>query len=158
VAKRYETSRIIKVPRFEEEAGFYATKERSAIMSRIKGKNTTPEILLRKALWAQGVRYRMDYKALPGKPDIVIVKHKVAIFIDGEFWHGYEWEKKRKTIKSNRKFWIAKIERNMQRDIHNNVKLKELGYEVIRFWAADVKKDVAACVKLILVSLDHENL
>ena len=98
----------IKVPRFNEESGFYTTKKRSKIMSKIRGKNTKPELLFRKALWKRGVRYRINSKKLPGKPDISIQKYKLAIFIDGEFWHGYNWVEKRETIKSNRGFGFQK--------------------------------------------------
>ncbi|MBY0425310.1 MAG: very short patch repair endonuclease, partial [Cytophagales bacterium] len=99
----------IEVPRFCEANGFYTTKARSAIMSTIRAKNTKPEIRLRKALWSQGIRYRKTLKNLPGKPDIVIRKYRLVIFVDGEFWHGYDWENKKATIKSNRGFWIPKI-------------------------------------------------
>ncbi|MGB3606712.1 MAG: very short patch repair endonuclease, partial [Psychroserpens sp.] len=75
----------IKVPRFNEESGFYTTKKRSKMMSKIRGKNTKPEMLFRRALWAKGVRYRVDSKSLPGRPDLSIKKYKLAIFIDGEF-------------------------------------------------------------------------
>ena len=98
----------IKVPRFNEASGFYTTKKRSKIMSKIRGKNTKPEMLFRKALWHKGVRYRVNSKKLPGKPDVSIQKYKLAIFIDGEFWHGYNWDEKKVCIKSNRDFWIQK--------------------------------------------------
>src|SRR5688572_7327398 len=124
----------IKVPRFEESAGFYTTEQRSKIMSKIKGKNTKPEILFRKALWNEGIRYRINDKALPGKPDISNKSLKFVVFIDGVFWHGYNWEEKKRKIKSNRKFWIPKIERNIQRDQQNNDKLLQLGFIVFRFW------------------------
>lgn len=119
-------------------------------MSKIKGKNTKPEITLRKALWAIGIRYKIDYSKLPGKPDIVSIKNKIAIFIDGEFWHGYNWEEKKKRIKTNRDFWIPKIERNMQSDEENNVKLQKLGYHVFRFWEHDIKKNLEECLKQII--------
>src|SRR5688572_21355404 len=113
MAKRYELDRKIKVPQFQEDAGFYTTTLRSMLMSRIRGKETDPEVRLRKALWAIGIRYRKNVAKLPGKPDIVINKSKLVIFIDGEFWHGFNWSIKKKKIKANRKYWIAKIERNM---------------------------------------------
>lgn len=90
---------------------FNTTPERSKLMSKIKGKDTKPEILFRKSLWASGVRYRINVSGLPGKPDIVIEKKKIVIFIDGEFWHGYKWQEKKPKIKSNRDYWIAKIEK-----------------------------------------------
>ncbi|WP_255572902.1 very short patch repair endonuclease [Hanstruepera marina] len=99
----------IKVPSFEESAGFYTTKKRSKMMSKIRGKNTKPELLFRKALWAKGIRYRVDSKQLPGKPDISIKKYKLAIFIDGEFWHGYNWQERKLVIKSNLGFGYQKL-------------------------------------------------
>ncbi|HBY68235.1 MAG TPA: very short patch repair endonuclease [Flavobacteriaceae bacterium] len=146
----YEDKKI-KVPRFSEESGFYTTKKRSKIMSKIRGKNTKPEMLFRKALWAKGVRYRVDSKYLPGKPDVSIKKYKLAIFIDGEFWHGYNWSEKKETIKSNRDFWIPKIERNMQRDREVNSKLNDMGYTVFRFWEREVKNDLKKCINDVLV-------
>ena len=141
----------IKVPRFNEASGFYTTKKRSKIMSKIRGKNTKPELLFRKALWAKGVRYRVNSKQLPGKPDISIKKYKLAIFIDGEFWHGYNWDEKRNTIKSNRGFWTPKIERNMQRDKEVNQQLHDLGFTVFRFWETEIKTDLDKCINDVLV-------
>ena len=146
----YKTEEDIKVPRFSEENGFYVTKERSKIMSAIRDKNTKPEILFRKALWKAGIRYRLHSKKFPGKPDIVINKFKTVVFIDGEFWHGQNWVKNRDRIKSNRDFWIPKIERNMQRDKQNNEKLLLMGFKVFRFWEQDLKKDLAGRVKEVL--------
>ena len=134
------------MPRFNEENGFYTTKKRSRIMSRIRGKNTKPELTFRKALWARNIRYRVNNKQLPGTPDISIKKFRLAVFIDGEFWHGYNWDQRRETLKTNREFWIAKIERNMQKDTEVNIALRELGYTVFRFWESEVKKDVERCV------------
>ena len=144
----------IKVPRFNEASGFYTTKKRSKIMSKIKGKNSKPELLFRKALWAKGIRYRINNKTLPGKPDISIKKNQLAIFIDGEFWHGYNWNERKETIKSNRAFRIPKIERNMQRDIEVNQQLTEMGYTVFRFWSNDIKIELNKCIKDILVYID----
>lgn len=115
-------------------------------MSRIRCKNTEPEILLRKSIWALGIRYRLNVSKLPGKPDIVIEKKKVVVFIDGEFWHGYNWKKKKTTIKANRSYWVTKIERNMMRDAENNKKLQALGYTVLRFWGNDVKRNLPVCL------------
>jgi DNA mismatch endonuclease (patch repair protein) len=147
----------IKVPRFKRELGFNTSKERSLLMSKIRGSQTKPEILLRKKLWEEGFRYRNNVKKLPGNPDIVINSKKVIIFVDGEFWHGYNWEQKKKKIKANRKFWIPKIERNIQRDIENNFKLKKLGYKVFRFWEHEIKKDSHICVRKVLRHLSKKN-
>ena len=86
-------------------------------MSHIKGKDTSIEVLLRKALWHKGIRYRKNYKKLPGTPDIAITKHRIAIFCDSEFFHGYNWEIKKQKLGHNREYWIKKIERNMAREI-----------------------------------------
>ncbi len=140
----------IKVPRFSEENGFYTTKQRSLNMSRIKGKNTKPEKLLKRALWHAGLRHRSNKQKLPGKPDVTLIKYQLVIFIDGSFWHGHDWEKRRKHIHSNRDFWIPKIERNMQRDREINAYYKEKGWTVLRFWDFEVKKELGACVKRVL--------
>ena len=137
---------IIQVPRFEESAGFYTTKQRSKIMASIKGKDTKPELAFRKALWKAGIRYRVNYKQLPGRPDISNKGLRFVVFIDGEFWHGYNWAEKKSKIKTNRDFWIPKIERNRQRDRSNDLKLKEMGYKIFRFWEHEVKKELDKCV------------
>lgn len=149
----YEEEKI-KVPRFNEESGFYTTKKRSEMMSKIRGKNTKPELFLRKALWKKGVRYRVDNKRLPGKPDISIQKYKLAIFIDGEYWHGYNWNERKKSIKTNRDFWIPKIERNMQRDREVNKQLKDMDYIVFRFWTNEIKTNLDKCINDILVYIN----
>lgn len=123
-------------------------------MSRIRSKDTKAEVRLRKALWAKGYRYRKNVKSLPGSPDIAIKKYKVAVFIDGEFWHGYNWEKKRQTIKRNRAYWIPKIERNMERDRENTQKLQEKGWLVLRFWEQRLKKEFNTCLTLITEAID----
>ena len=151
--QKYTGNKII-VPRFKEENGFYTTKKRSKLMSKIKAKDTKPEVLFRKALWNKGYRYRKNVKKLPGNPDIVLNKFKLIIFIDGEFWHGYNWKEKKKKIKSNRKFWIPKIERNMQRDEENEIKLKKMEFTIFRFWEHQVKKDIETCLNQVLNHID----
>jgi DNA mismatch endonuclease (patch repair protein) len=123
-------------------------------MSRIRSKDTKTEVKLRKALWAKGYRYRKNVKSLPGSPDIAIKKYKVAVFIDGEFWHGYNWEEKRQAIKRNRAYWIPKIERNMERDRDNTQKLQEKGWLVLRFWEQRLKKEFNVCLALITEAID----
>lgn len=145
---------IIKVPRFEESAGFYTTKNRSRIMAKVKGKNSIPELMLRKALWAKNIRYRIHVKNLTGKPDLAIKKYRLAIFVDGAFWHGYQWEIKKHTLKTNIGFWIPKIERNIQRDQLNNKTLNEQGYTVMRFWDHEIQKELEVCVNQILLYLE----
>lgn len=146
----YDEPNII-VPRFNEESGFYTTKQRSKMMSKIRGKNSKPEMIFRRALWKKNVRYRVDSRQIPGRPDISIKKYKLAIFIDGEFWHGYNWEDRKDSIKSNRNFWIPKIERNMQRDRQVNRQLEQLGYTVFRFWEKEVKNELEKCINDVLV-------
>ena len=153
MSKKYSEARI-KVPRFNEESGFYTTPERSKIMGKIRGKNTKPELAFRKALYKEGYRYRIDYRNLIGRPDIVLKKYKTVIFIDGEYWHGYNWEERKPKIKTNREFWIAKIERNMQRDREVNVALEQLDYKVFRFWESDVKKNLETCLEKVVSHLE----
>lgn len=149
MAKKYPEERI-KVPRFNEASGFYTTPERSKIMGKIRGKNTKPELAFRKALYAQGYRYRIDYKQLIGKPDIVLNKYKTVIFIDGDYWHAHNWEERKPKIKTNREFWIAKFERNQQRDSEVNTELSRLGYKVFRFWETEVKKELDRCLNEVI--------
>lgn len=146
----------IKVPVFKEENGFYTSPEKSKQMSRIRAKETKPEIAFRKSLWAKGYRYRKNVKKLPGSPDVVLRKYKTVVFIDGEFWHGQDWENKKEKIKTNRDFWIPKIERNMQRDRENNTALALLGFTVFRFWEKEVKKDLENCIRKVAVHLEGE--
>jgi DNA mismatch endonuclease (patch repair protein) len=152
MSKKYSDERI-KVPRFNEESGFYTTPERSKIMGKIKGKNTKPELAFRKALWAAGYRYRIDSRKFIGRPDIVLNKYKTVVFIDGEFWHGHNWEERKPKIKTNRDFWIAKIERNRQRDAEVNTELEQLGYKVFRFWENEIKKELERCVQEVVSHL-----
>ncbi len=114
-----------------------------------KSKDTKPELMLRKELWSRGMRYRKNYKALPGKPDMVFLRAKLAVFVDGKMWHGYDWEHQKNDFKSNRDFWIPKIERNIERDLKVNQILNEQGWQVVRFWDFEIKKNVVACADKI---------
>ena len=114
-----------------------------------KSKDTKPELMLRKELWSRGMRYRKNYKALPGKPDMVFLRAKLAVFVDGKMWHGYDWEHQKNDFKSNRNFWIPKIERNIERDLKVNQILNEQGWQVVRFWDFEIKKNVVACADKI---------
>jgi len=125
------------------------TPDRSELMKKIRSTDTTQEVRLRKALWSKGYRYRKNYRDLPGKPDIYLLKHNIVIFIDGEFWHGFNWANKKNRIKANRSFWVNKIEKNINRDKKNNALLKELGYEVMRFWEQELKNDFENCLSAI---------
>ena len=120
-------------------------------MQHIKSRDTKIEVILRKALWNKGYRYRKNYDKLPGHPDIVITKYKIAIFCDGEFFHGKDWEvlKPRLEKSNNSKFWISKISRNRERDNEINKKLLFEGWIVIRFWGTDIKKHPDECVKVV---------
>lgn len=126
-------------------------------MSRVKNKDSAIEVALRKELWSRGLRYRKNVKTVFGKPDIVFVGKKVAVFCDSEFWHGYNWEVKQDEIKSHRDFWIPKIERNMKRDKEVNAALKAEGWKVLRFWGDEIKKDVKACADLIVAALKERD-
>lgn len=128
------------------------TKEqRHKNMVNIKGKNTSIELCLRKALWNRGIRYRKNYNKLPGKPDIAITKYKIAVFCDSEFFHGKDWEvlKPRLEAGNNAKYWVPKISRNRERDEEVNKELLFLGWTVIRFWGKEIKKNTDECIKVI---------
>lgn len=124
----------------------HTKKQRSYNMSRIRGKNTKPEILLRKELWKRGFRYRLKNK-LPGKPDIVFPKIKFAIFVDGCFWH--KCSQHYKAPKDNAEFWEEKISKNVKRDQIVDAELFSLGWKIIRVWEHEIKKDLAAVILAI---------
>ena len=137
-------------------------EQRHKNMQHIKAKDTGIEVQLRKALWNKGYRYRKNYKELPGKPDIVLTKYKIAVFCDSEFFHGKDWEvlKPRLERGNNSDFWIGKISRNMERDDEINKKLLFLGWTVIRFWGKEIKKNTDECVRVIeevIFDLEMEN-
>ncbi len=125
------------------------TPEISKRMSNVRLKRGRAEITLGKALWHKGIRYRYNHKKLPGSPDIVISKYKIAIFVDGEFWHGKDWTDRKERLKKNREYWIEKIEENKARDERNNKELQLLGWTVIRFWEKEVLKNQEECIKEI---------
>ena len=102
-----------------------------------------------KELWKRGLRYRKNVNGIFGKPDIVFIGKKVAVFCDSEFWHGYNWEERKNDFKSHREFWIPKIERNMQRDIEVTEELRKQGWTVLRFWGSEIKRDVSGCADII---------
>lgn len=123
-----------------------STPETRKRMSKVKLKGGKAETLLAKALWHQGYRYRKNDKKLPGSPDIVILKHRIAVFVDGEFWHGKDWENRKTRLKRNREYWIEKIEENMARDLRNDQLLTQTGWTPIHFWEKEVMKNLSACV------------
>lgn len=126
------------------------TPEISKRMSNVSLKNGRSEQLLAKALWHNGIRYRKNLRGLPGSPDIAITKYKIAIFVDGEFWHGYDWENRKQKLKSNREYWIEKIEENIARDIRNDGLLKEQGWIPIHFWEKQITHDLQKCVDQVI--------
>ena len=127
----------------------------SYTMSRIRGKDTTIELMLRKKLWQMGLRFRKHYNTI-GRPDIAFPKQKLAIFCDSDFWHGYNWETQKNSIKSNRSYWITKIERNIERDKQVTHCLEEKGWVVIRFWEHELRKDIDFCANKILKLLGKD--
>lgn len=130
-----------------------STPETRQRMAHIHLKNGRAEAILAKRLWHSGVRYRKNYKKLPGSPDIAITTQKIAVFVDGEFWHGQNWEERKPRLKSNREYWIEKIEENMARDQRNNESLAEMGWRVFRFWEKQVLKDPDSCAKEVLSAI-----
>jgi DNA mismatch endonuclease (patch repair protein) len=124
-------------------------EQRHKNMSHIRSKDTSIELLLRKALWHEGIRYKKNLKTLPGNPDIAITKYKIAVFCDGELWHGKNWEMRKETISTNRDYWVTKIERNITRDNENEKKLENMGWVVIRFWGEKIKKNLFDCINEI---------
>lgn len=117
----------------------HSKETRSYNMSRIKGKNTKPEILLRKFLFSQGFRYRLHYKKLPGKPDIVLPKYNTVIFVHGCFWHGHENCKYFVVPKTRSEWWLDKIQGNKQRDVNNFQKLRAAGWRILTIFECELK-------------------
>lgn len=135
----------------------------SRIMKRIPQRDTASEVCLRKELHARGLRYRKNLLTLPGKPDIVFVRVKLCVFVDGDFWHGREWQTRGystlgEAFKRNREFWVSKIQGNAQRDARTTAKLEEAGWAVLRFWESDVSgnvRQVADKIEKALADLDR---
>lgn len=126
-------------------------KQRHKSMIGNKGNDTKPEILLRKALWHRGIRYRKNWRKLTGCPDIVLTSQKIAIFVDGDFWHarGYQ-DRPGSQIETNQSYWQKKLARNVERDREVNDQLTEQGWLVLRFWESDIKKDLDSVLAEIL--------
>lgn len=118
-------------------------------MQQVKSKDSEIELLLRKALWQKGLHYRKNVKSVFGHPDIAFIGNKIAVFCDSEFWHGYDWERRKEDFKVRQDFWIPKIERNMQRDKEVTEKLEAEGWIVLRFWGKQIKIDAAGCADTI---------
>lgn len=130
--------------------------KRSKIMRSIRSENTSLELRLRRALFARGLRYRLHRRSLPGKPDIVFPRHKLAIFCDSEFWHGKDLKSRIDRIRSNRSYWKAKIEGNRKRDKQVNKRLRDLGWRVLRFWEHDILTNLQRVIKTIENEVDSD--
>ena len=118
-------------------------------MQAIKSKETKDEVLLAKALWKRGHRYRKNNKTIFGKPDLTFKKYKIAVFVDGEYFHGKNWEIEKHRIKTNTEFWWTKIEGNIKRDFQVNQQLNDQGWKVLRFWSKEIRKNLANCILII---------
>lgn len=135
----------------------------SRIMRAIKSKDTKPELVLRKALSKEKMHYRVNYKCLPGKPDIVFTKYKIVVFCDGDFWHGHNWALRGMSsfedeLNGYSDYWKNKILRNVERDEEINKELRFLGWTVLRFWESDIKKDAGECVTAIKEKIFEQQL
>jgi len=130
------------------------SEQRSYCMSRIKGKDTGLEIRVRSELHKRGFRFRKHLKELPGKPDVVFTRAKVAVFIDGDFWHGYKfstWEHKVSD------FWKTKISKTRERDVKNQQRLRDMGWTVIRLWQHELERDFEGCIEKVTAALKKKD-
>lgn len=125
--------------------------QRKKAMVANKGKETKIEVLLRLALWKSGVRYRKNVKDIMGIPDIAIKKYKLAIFCDGDFWHG------KRDVSKCKKYWIDKIQRNKERDLEVTIFLRDAGWTVFRFWETDIRKNIGDCVNEVVKFINSKN-
>jgi len=136
-----------RAPRFD---GLASTSERASAAARAASRKTgtRPEVALRRALYRAGIRYRKNAFGLPGKPDIVLFSLRVAIFCDGDFWHGKDLEVRKEKLRqgANSAYWIRKISRNVERDIEHNRQLEQLGWLVLRYWETQILGDIDSVV------------
>lgn len=131
-------------------------EKRSEVMSKVRSKNTGIEVILRKSLYVRGIRgYRVNYKKVPGSPDIAFTKFKLAVFVDGCFWHGCPLCYSRPS--TNPDFWARKLEENRNRDILVNDQLQKMGWQVLRFWEHELENDIEDCVLKIAEFLKKKN-
>lgn len=135
----------------------HTPEQRRKNMQAVKNSGSDIECLLRAELWRRGLRYRKNVVKVFGKPDIVFVGLKIAVFCDSEFWHGYDWEHRKEDIKSRREFWIPKIERNIQRDIEVTEVLEKDGWTVLRFWGKEIKNDTVGCADIVEQKIKEKN-
>jgi len=131
------------------------TKQRRQNMQAIRATGSKIEVLLAKALWARGHRYRKNDKSVFGKPDLTFKRLKIAVFVDSEFWHGKDWDERRHDHKSNIEFWHKKIERNIARDREVNERLLIDGWKILRFWGKDILSNLSICVEEIEAELNR---
>lgn len=134
-----------------------STPEIRKRMSKVRLKNGKAETLLAKELWHKGYRYRRNYKKLPGSPDIAITRYHIAVFVDGEFWHGENWEERKAKLKHNREYWIEKIEENIARDKRVDNQLIEMGWIPIHFWEKQVLKGIDECTNIVISYIKNKN-
>ena len=132
--------------------------EISKRMSHVKTKRNSAEVMIAKSLWHRGYRYRLNYKALPGSPDIALTKYRIAIFIDGEFWHGKDFEQRKNKLKNNKAYWIEKIQENIDRDLRNDKLLRQMDWYPIHFWSNDVIKYCNQCIDEIIYTIEDRNV
>ena len=125
-------------------------------MSKVRNKDSDIELILRKALRDRKIYYRKNVRKIYGNPDIVFIGKKIAVFCDSEFWHGYDWENRKNDFKSNKEFWIPKIERNMERDEEVTKKLTTDGWTVIRFWGKEIKSNPEKCADVIIKKIEEK--
>lgn len=137
-----DTSR--RTPQYRDRRPSSAQASRA--MAGNRSRDTTPELALRRALWARGLRYRLHASDLPGRPDIVFRSQRVAVFCDGDFWHGRDWDDRRQRLRqgANADYWVPKIQSNIARDARCDGELAELGWSVIRLWESDIRRDPEA--------------
>lgn len=135
----------------------HTPEQRRKNMQAVKNRDSKIELLLRRELWSRGLHYRKNVNQIYGKPDIVFLRKKIAVFCDSEFWHGYDWEERKKDFKSHQEFWIPKIERNIQRDKEVTAKLQSEGWTVLRFWGNDIKKSTSKCADIIEAHVNGSN-
>lgn len=121
---------------------------RSHVMSRIRARNTRPELYVRKAVWSRGFRYRLHVRRLPGVPDLVFAKYRISLFVHGCFWHQHGCKKSRRPS-SNRDYWEKKLDGNINRDMQNQARLRQLGWNVITIWECRLKQDTEKFVSLL---------
>lgn len=131
-------------------------EQRHKNMAAVRSKNTKPEMIVRRGLWKRGFRYRLNHKRLPGHPDLVLKKYRTCVFINGCFWHGHEGCKYYSIPKTNREFWVNKINRNKERDKEEQRKLAEMGWHCITVWECELKpKQKEQTLDSIAFTLNH---